>query len=162
MYIAKPLPRSVRPFGGFGKHLRVYFARRLLKSCGRNVNIERGADFGSGRDVEVGDFSGLGLNCLISGPVKISTHVMMGPNCSFWARNHRFDDLTKPMCLQGFDMARPITIESDVWIGSNCIFTAGVTVGTGAVVAAGSVVTKDVPALAIVGGNPARLLRTRN
>jgi maltose O-acetyltransferase len=65
------------------------------------------------------------------------------------------------MIQQGFEARRPVIIEDDVWIGINVILLPGLTVGRGAIVAAGSVVTKDVPPDAIVGGNPARVIRSR-
>ena len=57
---------------------------------------------------------------------------------------------------------KKVTIENDVWIGANCLILPGVTIGEGAVVAGGSVVTKDVPAYAIVGGTPAKIIRMRD
>lgn len=64
-----------------GKKIRYFLCKRIFKSCGCNVNIERKAHFGSGRNVEIGDNSGLGINCNVPSNIKIGNNVMMGPNC---------------------------------------------------------------------------------
>lgn len=75
--------------------------------------------------------------------------------------NHSYEDCTIPIREQGVS-TRPIRIEDECWIGANVVVTAGVTVGKHSVVAAGSVVTKDVPPFSVVGGNPARILKMYN
>ena len=87
---------------------------------------------------------------------------MMGPHCTIYIRNHAFDRLDIPMCEQGFQSEKPIVIGNDVWIGGHVIILPGVQIGNGAIVGAGAVVTKNVPDYAIVGGNPARIIRYRN
>ncbi len=67
------------PYGRYYSQLRAALARHLLAGCGRNVNVERGADFGAGYGVSLGDNSGLGVDCLVIGPVTIGANVMMGP-----------------------------------------------------------------------------------
>jgi maltose O-acetyltransferase len=128
---------------------------------GADVNVERGALFGDGTNIHIGDRSGLGINCRIYGPVFIGDHVMMGPDVTILTSNHRYDRLDTPMIDQGGTDHQPVTIEDDVWIGTHTIILPGVRVGNGAVVGAGSVVTKDVPSYAIVAGNPARLIKYR-
>lgn len=156
------LPRSYAPGGGVGARLRAAAGRRLLDHAGAGVNIEHGAAFGSGRGIRLGARSGLGVDAEILGPVHIGDDVMMGPRCTIISANHRFDDLTVPMNRQGWsEVGRPVVIEDDVWIGANVTITAGVRVGHGSVLAAGSVVTKDVPPFSIVGGVPARVLGSR-
>jgi len=86
---------------------------------------------------------------------------MMGPQVIFYTRNHTFSRTDIPMSEQGFEPTRPITICDDVWIGVRAMFLPGVTVGRGAIIGAGAVVTKDVPEWAIVAGNPARVVRFR-
>lgn len=86
---------------------------------------------------------------------------MMGPNCTLRATKHGFDRTDIPMVEQsGGEPCAPI-IEDDVWIGANAIVLPGVRIGRGSIVAAGSVVTRDVGQFTIVGGNPARLIRHR-
>jgi len=74
--------------------------------------------------------------------------------------NHEFSSLEEPMRMQGI-VSSPVHIEDDVWIGHGAIILKGVSVGTGAIIAAGSVVTKTVPAYSIVGGVPAKVIGTR-
>ncbi len=158
--VAKHLPVSYHFLGGLGKTLRKLCGKLILEKCGKKVNIERGAIFSS--RVSLGNNSGIGINASLGGKVSIGDNVMMGPNCTFYSRNHAFDRLDIPMCEQGFQEEKPIVIGNDVWIGGHVIILAGVHVGNGAIVGAGAVVTKDVPDYAIVGGNPAKVLKYRN
>jgi acetyltransferase-like isoleucine patch superfamily enzyme len=86
--------------------------------------------------------------------VRVAAHTVMVSS------NHVFDDPDRPIMDQGVDSA-PITIEDDVWIGASCCILAGITIGRGSVIGAGSVVTKSIPAGVIAAGTPARVLRTR-
>ena len=85
---------------------------------------------------------------------------MIGPGCSFLSVHHEFKDWKKPMIFQKVSI-RPIVIEDDVWVVANFTILVGVTVGRGAVIAAGAVITKDVPPYAIVGGVPAKVIKYR-
>lgn len=87
--------------------------------------------------------------------INIASHGMM------IAANHNFSDPEKPIYGQGLTHA-PIVIKDDVWIGGRVNITAGVTIGHGAVIGGGSVVTKDIPAMSIAVGVPAKVIRMRN
>lgn len=158
---ARRLPRSTAPGGGLGRAMRGRLAGALLDRTGADVNVESGARFGSGRGISLGSRSGLGVDCDLHGTITIGDDVMMGPRCTMLSRDHAFPRTDVPMNVQGFAEDRPIRIEDDVWIGANVTITAGVTVGRGSVLAAGAVVTRDVPAFSVVGGVPARVLRSR-
>ncbi|MBQ3849017.1 MAG: acyltransferase [Clostridia bacterium] len=158
--IAKHLPLSDSRFNLGGKALRRFCAKRALPYCGSNVNIERGAEFSW--DLRIGNNSGVGVNALISSGVIIGDDVMMGPGCMMFTTNHGMKLSGIPMWKQKSSDPKPIIIGSDVWIGAHVIILPGVKVGDGAVIGAGSVVTKDVPSYGIVAGNPARLIRMRN
>ena len=132
----------------------------MLKSCGKHVNIEQGALFSA--KVSLGDYSGIGINARINGACTIGHHVMMGTDVVIITRNHAFDRTDIPMMEQGFEQERPVVIGDDVWIGDRVIILPGVTVGNGSILAAGAVVTSDVPPYAIVGGVPARIIKMRN
>ena len=152
-----PLSDSRRSFGS--KKVRAFCGKLMLEHCGKNVNIEQGARFSSA--VRLGDNSGIGINARIEAHVTIGNDVMMGPECMMFTSNHASADLTIPMNRQGFDAPRPIVIEDDVWIGARVTILPGVRVGRGSIIGAGRVGTKDVPPYSIVGGNPARLIRSR-
>ena len=107
-----------------------------------------------GRDSLVGEYSVIRGQ----GGVTIGDRVYTSPGTQIIAVNHIFNDPQRPFVEQGIT-AEGIVIEDDVWLGSNCVITDGVRVGNGSVVAAGAVVTKDVPPHTIVAGVPAKVLR---
>lgn len=147
--------------GKLCRKLRYLCCRRLFKYCGKNVNIERRAFFGRGNQLEIGDESGLGVNCVVSNDIVIGKNVMMGPNCYILSRNHEFNRIDIPMIEQNYAPAKKTIIEDDVWIGRNVTLTPGRTLRRGTIVAIGSVMTKDFPEYSIIGGNPAKLIRSR-
>jgi len=159
--IARHLPASDTTAGRWARAVRGAICRRLFAHMGEAVKVEKGAHFGSGANVAIGDRSGLGIDCWINGPLRIGCDVMMAPEVMIIARNHRYDALDVPMREQGETAPRPVTIEDDVWIGARAILLPGVTIGRGAIVGAGAVVTCDVPPYAIVGGNPSRVIKYR-
>ena len=154
------LPISYSRFGNIAKKFRAACAKNFLTHVGNNVNIEQGAMITS--LMSIGDNSGVGINAKIHGRVTIGHNVMMGPDCIIYTRNHAFSDISIPMCKQGFQDEKPVTIGDDVWIGGRVIILPGIHISSGAIIGAGAVVTKDVPPYAIVGGNPARVLKFRN
>ena len=139
--------------------IRYWLGSRFVEKCGKNVNFEHGARFNP--ELSIGDYSGVGVNCLVSGRTYIGDHVMMGPDCIMYSYSHAYDRLDIPMDQQGFEDPTPIHIGDDVWIGARVIILPGVTVGSHCIIGAGAVVTKDVPDYAIVGGVPAKVIRYR-
>lgn len=140
--------------------IRYWLGSRFVESCGKHVNFERGARFNP--ELSIGDYSGVGVNCLVSGRTYIGSHVMMGPDCIMYSYSHAYDRLDIPMDQQGFEEPTPIHIGDDVWIGARVIILPGVKIGSHCIIGAGAVVTKDVPDYAVVGGVPAKVLRYRN
>jgi maltose O-acetyltransferase len=134
--------------------------RHLFAKCGKNVNVEHGADIGTGRHTEIGDNSGIGINCSVKRAI-IGRNVMMGPEVVFLNDNHNFSDPDKPLQEQGYISSEPIVVGDNTWIGTRVIVLPGRTIGKCAIIGAGAVVTKDVPDYAIVGGNPAKIIRMR-
>ena len=143
------------------KKIRSSVGKWLFDNCGTNINIEQGANFGNGRGISIGNNSGLGINCKVRGPLTIGDDVMMGPDVMIFTSNHETSRIDTPMRLQGSAKIKPVTIGDDVWIGARVIILPGVTIGQGAILAANAVVTKDVPEYAVVGGNPAKLIKFR-
>lgn len=160
-YIAKKMPVSNCPGGGVGKWLRAQLCQRLFRRCGADVNVESGADFLFGDMVELGDRSGIGIDAWIRADLIIGKDVMMGPQVMIYGRYHRYERTDIPMIEQGMAGFDRVIIEDDVWIGARAIILKSVRVGKGAIVGAGAVVTKDIPPYAIVGGNPAKVIRFR-
>lgn len=87
--------------------------------------------------------------------------MMMGPNCYFFAHNHRFNRLDIPMIEQGSYPSKSFVIEDDVWLGRGVMVLPGRTISKGSIIGAGCVLTKDFPPYSIVGGNPGRIIRSR-
>ena len=133
-------------------------------TVGRGAMIAPTGVFGGepGEGFSLGDNSNVGHYAVIgcSGYIEVGARVLMGPHVCLLAENHNFDDLARPIKDQGVSR-RGIVVEDDVWLGAGAIVLAGVTIGHDSVVAAGSVVTRDVPPFAVVGGAPARVLRAR-
>lgn len=155
------LPASTNKVFKFVRGIRSFVGKILFKSCGENVNIEKNANFGTGRDISIGNNSGLGLRCFVRGPLEIGDYVMMGPDVVILTASHKFDSTDIPINKQGVDLPKPVKIDDDVWIGARVIILPGVTIGKGVIIGAGAVVTKNVPDFAIAGGNPAKIIRYR-
>lgn len=128
---------------------------------GRNLNIERGADFGRGIGITIGDNSGVGENCSIRGPLEMGANIMMGPNVTILTSVHNTSRTDIPMNRQGYLPNKKVTIGDDVWIGTKAIILPGVTIGKGTIIGAGAVVTKDIPDYAVAVGVPARVIKYR-
>ncbi|WP_416828187.1 acyltransferase [Ectobacillus polymachus] len=157
--LAKRLPYSDSRFNFGAKTLRRLCGGLILEKCGENVNIEKDAQFDS--QITLGNNSGIGINARIGSKVFIGNNVMMGPECIVYTANHCFDRTDIPMCEQGFMDIKPVNIGDDVWIGGRVIILPGVSIGTGAIIGAGSVVSKDIPPYAIVAGVPAKVKKYR-
>ena len=110
-------------------------------------------------DVTIGDHTRIGIHCTVIGPVCIGSHVNLAQGITVTALNHNYQDVTQRIDEQGVSTS-PVVISDDVWIGANAVILPGVTIGRHAVVAAGAVVTKDVPDYCVVGGVPARVVKT--
>ena len=109
-------------------------------------------------DVLIGNHTRIGIHNTIIGPVTIGNHVNLAQGITVTALNHNFIDTTLRIDEQGIS-TNPVVIGDDVWIGANAVILPGVTIGRHVVVAAGAVVTKDVPDNCVVGGIPAKVLK---
>jgi acetyltransferase-like isoleucine patch superfamily enzyme len=129
---------------------------------GANSIVEDFATINNGvGDVYIGNNVGVGLSTVIIGPVKLGNYVMLAQNIVISGLNHGYEDVTLPPRMQKV-VTKQITIEDDVWIGANCVITAGVTIGKHTIIGAGSVVTKDIPQFSVAVGNPARVIKKYN
>lgn len=156
------LPENTTPvFGKINCFLRYRCCRHIFKQCGSDVHIERKANFGSGRNICIGNHSGIGVNACIPSNTIIGENVMMGPNCYILAQNHKFDRTDVPMIQQGFDTPRQTIIGNDVWIGRDVLMTPGRKIADGSIIAGGCVLTKDFEPYCIIGGNPGIVIKSR-
>lgn len=158
--VARHLPASNTRIGAWVRPLRRAVCTPLFEHAGTNINIERGATFGTGSKVSIGNNSGIGVNAQISGCVRIGDNVMMGPEVVILTTSHEFSRTDIPMIEQPTSV-HEVVIEDDVWIGTRVIILPGRRIGRGAIIGAGAVVSRDVPPYAIVAGNPARVIRYR-
>ena len=110
-------------------------------------------------DVIIGDHTRIGLHNTVIGPVTIGNHVNLAQGVTVTALNHNYDNPEKYIDQQGIT-TQPVIIGDDVWIGAGAVILPGVSVGSHSVVAAGAVVTKDVPQRCVVAGVPAKIIRT--
>lgn len=162
--LAQYLPKSTVPvIGRASKKFRGWCCKHMFAECGENLNVEKGAYFGNGKDIKVGIYVGLGKNFTLHNRVlTIDDYLMMGEDVMFLGGGHGFDRLDIPMGQQESKEKTPLYIAGDVWIGARVVVLPGCKrIGHGAIIGAGSVVTKDIPDYAIVGGNPAKLIRYR-
>lgn len=159
---AQYLPSSYAPIiGKFSNAIRVFCVKRIFKHTGHNITIDRLAYFGSGKDVVIGDYSGIGSQCKIPNNIVIGKYVMMGPEVYMISNNHIYEDIHTPMCFQGKTNNALIIIGNDCWIGARAMIMSGRRIDDGCIIAANSIVTKDIEPYSIIGGNPARLIKKR-
>lgn len=151
-----------------GRESKIYWSVRMdtppyrFFSLGHNSVIESYSCINNAvGDVIIGNHTRIGIHNTIIGPVTIGNHVNLAQGITVTALNHNFSNTTKRIDEQSIS-TKHVTIEDDVWIGANAVILPGVTIGQHAVVAAGAVVTSDVPANTVVGGVPARIIKKIN
>lgn len=132
--------------------------RELLGRTGERLTVEPDFHCDYGCNITVGEdfYANFNLVILDVAPVTIGDRVMIAPNVSIYTAGHPVHPASR---ASGYEYGRPVTIGDDVWIGGSAAILPGVTIGSGAVIAAGSVVTKDVPPMVIAAGNPCRVMR---
>jgi maltose O-acetyltransferase len=132
--------------------------RQLLGEIGQDSIIWPPFYCVYGRNIHIGDHVFLNVMCTIldCNEVHIGNHVMIGPSVQIYTPAHHLQSEPRN---QGLEVAKPIVIEDNVWIGGGAILLPGLTIGRNAVVGAGAVVSRNVPANTVVAGNPARVIR---
>jgi maltose O-acetyltransferase len=132
--------------------------RELFGAMGEDVLVEPPfhCDYGSNIYIEDGVF--INFNCVFldCADIALGRGTMLGPAVQIYAATHPTDAATR---ASGLELARPVIIGSNVWIGGSAIILPGVTIGDNSVIGAGSVVTRDVPANVVAVGNPCRVLK---
>jgi len=112
-------------------------------------------------EVIIGNQTRIGMGNVLIGPVTIGNDVILAQNIVLSGLNHGYEDVSIPIHKQRVTKKK-ITLEDEVWIGANSVIVAGVTIGRHSVIAAGSIVTKDIPAFSVAAGNPARVIKKFN
>lgn len=144
------------------KEINAFRVRASVGSCGSHLLID-GKFTGFSKDVHLGHHVSFNDNIFIhgNGPLTIGNYFHGGVNITIITSNHRFDGATS-IPYDKVRINKPVVIKDFVWFGDNVTIVPGVTIGEGAIIAAGAVVVKDVPDCAIVGGNPAQIIKYRN
>lgn len=154
--------RCSRNIGGkIGIAWRYVLLKKLSKSCGKNVSVKQYVILENVQHLELGDNVSIHPFCYLeaAGGIKIGNDVSMAHNTSILSVNHSWGDETLPIKYNAINY-KPVTIEDDVWIGCGTRIMAGVTIHNRSIIAAGAVVTKDVDTKTIVGGVPAKMIKS--
>ena len=139
----------------------VRLEKKLFGSTGENIYVNPPFYIDYGKHIFMGNNVYCNMDCVFLdvNTITIGNNVMLGPRVNLFTAGHPIDADVR---ISDLEFGLPIVIEDKVWIGGNATILPGVTVGENSIVAAGAVVTKDVPANSVVGGNPARLIRMIN
>lgn len=142
--------------------LRLIRLRRQLNGIGEHVVISRDFEIGVRNRITIGNYVYIGPEATIwgDGGVEIKDGVIIGPRVTIHTSNHNYQD-ANTLPYDSKSVLKPVSIGEGTWIGDQVMICPGVKIGRGVVIAMGSVVTKEVPDLAIVGGNPAKIIKFR-
>lgn len=135
--------------------------KKLMPDLGENVSVLAPINADYGTLTRIGDETFINHNAYFmdGGTITIGSHCFIGPNCGLYTANH---PLLAQERNQGYETARPIVIEDNVWIGADVTILPGVTIGAGSVIGAKSLVNKDIPDHVLAVGNPCKVLRKIN
>jgi acetyltransferase-like isoleucine patch superfamily enzyme len=158
--IGNKLPQTFWPGGILFSNFRSFLFRLMGCEIGKSCVIEPGIDVGLRPLFIIGNFCQINKMVTLRN-AQLGNHVLVAPKVTILDRQHNFSNLNLPISQQGATK-KSVRIEDNVWIGQNAIIMPGITIGESAIVGAGSIVTKDVPPYAIVGGAPAKIIRYRN
>lgn len=144
---------------------RLYKLYRTFQSTGTNVHIRKNPMISSPGQLTIGSNVWIGDNFYAAsqGGITIGSGTIISRNVEIWTGNHNYD--SPDLMMIPYDrrmVCRPVEIGENVWIGSRVIILPGVRIGEGVVIGAGAVVAKDVPPCAVIGGNPAKVLKYRD
>ena len=136
----------------------IKIAKSSLVMAKTNINCIKSGTVEIGEDTFINDMCSI-IACLSA--IKIGNGVLIGPGTIINTVNHNFQQPSSPINKQGFN-EKPIIIEDDVWIGSNCTILGGVRIGAHSVIGAHSLVNKDIPPYSVAYGVPSKIVRTRS
>ncbi|WP_263649783.1 acyltransferase [Rasiella rasia] len=128
----------------------------------KQSKFENGVYISDAKNLKIGTHVRVNEHVFLQGKISIGNYVMIAPNVAIYTNSHEFADLETPMVLQGDTETNAVVIENNAWLGRNVVVLPGITVGEGSIVGANSVVTKNVAPFTVVGGVPAKLIKTRS
>jgi len=139
-------------------------SQRIKSRIGKNSIVSPGFKINFPDNLEIGDYVYIGPNSFFSsfGKILIKRGSIIGPNLIIHTANHNYENNIQAIPYDKGLIIKDVTIEENVWIGDRVIIVPGVNIGEGAIIAAGSVVVKDIPPFSIAGGNPAKVIRDRS
>jgi len=152
--------------GTLGKYSRQLMYKLVLKKCDAKLNVGMRVKLQVPRNIDIGENVSINYGVWMAsnynenGSIKIGNDVLIGPYTIIHSGNHNYKNPNTTIYKQGFEFKK-IIIEDDVWIAARCTILSGVTIGKGSVIAAGSVVTKDVLPYTIMAGVPAKEIGKR-
>jgi len=146
----------------FGTWMRARLLPCFLQHLGANTTLQAGLRITNPERISIGSNCNFGQGVFLTGAggIRVGDWVAIGPDTKIWSVNHRFEDPDTPVLQQGWE-AKEVVVEDDVWLGANVFVMPGTIIGKGAIVSAGSIVTKSIPSHAVVAGNPARVIGWR-
>lgn len=149
-------------FVSFTRTIRVWYVSKILKLMpyDENAYVENNVYLSKGNNLKIGRGCQINENVFIQQAI-IGNNVLIAPNVAILSISHNHENLDVPIVDQGDTEPNPPIIGDGVWLGRNVIIMPGIIIGEGSIVGAGAVVTKNVPAYVIVGGVPARVIKTR-
>ena len=142
----------------YDKSLRQDLLRKLLGKMGNNIDIQTPFFCDYGCHIEVGNNFFANFNCVFldCNYIKMGNNVFLGPHVQVYAAYHPVIAAER---IEGPELAAPVIVNDNVWIGGGSILCAGITIGKNTTIGAGSVVVKDIPANVVAVGNPCKVLR---
>lgn len=137
---------------------RLELCQKIFGKTGKGLWLQPPFYCDYGKNIELGENVYFNFNCVILDVAKvvIGSNVLFGPNVQIYTAGHPLDAQSR---RQGHEFGKSIRIGNDVWVGGHAVLCPGITIGDESIIAAGAVVTKDVPPRVVAGGNPARILK---
>lgn len=157
-YVTRDKVDLINQLGPRQEDERTALLKTVVASIGDDVHVEKPLHLDYGMNTRIGSHVFINFNWVVldCAPLTIGDHVFIGPNVSMYTAHHPLDAKTRD---QHIGYAEPITIGNHVWIGGNVTILPGVTIGDNSVIAAGSLVTKDIPAGVLALGSPAKVVK---
>jgi len=148
--------------GKIGQKIRAWYLKKICGACGSPVFVDHNVIISSPEKLFLGNNVGIGAGAFITagGKVTVGNYVGIGPDAKIWSVNHIFKDPHTPWMEQGAE-SKEVIVGNDVWIGAGSIIKPGVNIGDGAIISAGTVLSKSIPPFALVAGNPGRVVGWR-